>query len=278
MHLNAEQLKTIEHIKHAYQAFTSLLTVNEIQAYEQKFEINYVQGTNTIEGNTLTVNQTADLLINGFTPEGKSLREINEIQNFKKVKTYRAKYRGKTTLDFIKTLHMLIMDNIDLDTAGEFRRNDNIGIAGYELMVTPAILIEQELQRAINEYYEEINNKGHPFETATLFHYKFEMIHPFTDGNGRVGREIFNYMLSKQGYPKLLFIGSDRQTYIKSLKHGNENQFTEMITIFANLISKQHHPALIEKLKKITTTKTTKKTKQQQKRQNTKPRSCPKLT
>lgn len=250
-YLNLDQIKNIEYIKYLYQTFTSLLTTDEIKSYEQNFEISYIQGTTSIEGNTLSLSQASDLLISGLNPEGKSLREINEVQNFRKVKSYRDKYRGKITLDFVKTMHMLIMSNIDLQTAGEFRRLDIIGIGGCDHIVTPAVLIEQELQKAINEYYDDIKNSWHPFEAAVLFHYKFEMIHPFTDGNGRVGREIFNCMLSRIGYPRLLFLGSDRQTYIKSLKHGNEDQFAEMIWIFVDLIFKQRYHVLTENLEKV---------------------------
>jgi Fic family protein len=77
------------------------------------------------------------------------------------------------------------------------------------------------------------------------------MIHPFTDGNGRVGREIFNYMLTRIGYPKLLFLGSDRTTYIKSLKMGNDEKYADMIEVFSDLITKQRLDILKENLKKV---------------------------
>jgi Fic family protein len=131
--------------------------------------------------------------------KGKALREINELQNFKKVKSFRDKYRGNVTIDFIRMLHSLIMSNIDFELAGAFRRTDDVWIQGCELGVTPAELVESELRQAINRYYEKLEKKLHPFEAAALFHYDFELIHPFTDGNGRVGREIFNYMLKKGG-------------------------------------------------------------------------------
>ena len=84
-----------------------------------------------------------------------------------------------------------------------------------------------------------------------MFHYKFEIIHPFNDGNGRVGREIFNYMLMKASFPKLLFLGSERESYLDSLKLGNEEKFREMIGIFAKLITDQRYHILIENLGKV---------------------------
>ena len=112
-------------------------------------------------------------------------------------------------------------------------------------------MIEEELTEIIDDYYKRIAEGCHPFEEAVMFHYKFEMIHPFTDGNGRVGREILNYMLTRIGYPKLLFLGTDRTTYINSLRLGNDEKYSEMIQIFSELITKQRSEILKENLKKV---------------------------
>lgn len=250
-YLTPEQIKSIETVRHYYRTFTRFLTPSEASVYEKAFEINYIQGTTNIEGNTLTRRQAFDLLVNNITPQDKSLREINEVQNFKKVTLYRDKYRGKVSIDFIITLHSLIMSNIDIESAGVFRRIDDIGIVGCDIAITPSIMIKQELTELIKKYYKQIDAKIHPFEAAVLFHYEFEIIHPFTDGNGRVGREIFNYMLKRCEYPKLLFLGKDRDTYIKSLKLGNEDKYTEMIELFVELILTQQRHVLIERLKEV---------------------------
>jgi len=250
-YLEKKLIETLETIRGLYKKYTKLLTVDESQVYEQNFEIMYVQGTTAIEGNTLTLSQTHDLLINEILPDGKTLREVNEVQNFKKVKEYRAQYNNKVTLEFIKELHKLIMNNIDHHSAGSFRRIDSLAISGCELAVTPSMLIESELIGIINNYYQALNNKNHPFEEAILFHYNFEMIHPFTDGNGRVGREILNYMLRKSGYPRLLFLGTERVNYIKMLKLANEENYKAMITNFALLIIEQRLQALKTNLEKI---------------------------
>jgi fido (protein-threonine AMPylation protein) len=249
--LSKSQVIDIETIRSIYNTFTELLTTSEIEVYERNFDVKYIQGTTSIEGNTLTLQQTQDLLIDGLMPKNKSLREINEVQNFKKVKTYRDKYRGKVSIDFIRTLHSLIMSNIDIQSAGTFRRTDEVWIQGCDLRLSPKELIENDLKKAIDTYYEGLEKGMHPFEVAVLFHHEFELIHPFTDGNGRVGREIFNYMLKKGGYPKLLFLGSDRDKYIESLRLGNEDKHSEMIQIFFDLIYKQRYHILIENLKNV---------------------------
>jgi len=250
-YLTFEQLRTIEEIRFIYKTFTGLLTTDEIEIYERNFEVRYVQGTTSIEGNTITLKEAYNLLVNDLPPNQKSLREINEVQNFKRVKAYRDKFRGKVSIDFIKTLHHLIMNNIAIDSAGIFRRIDDIGIVGYDFRVTPSVLIESELNKIIEKYYENLKQGRHPFEEAVKFHHKFEMIHPFTDGNGRVGREILNYMLTRIGYPKLLFLGEDRDAYIKSLKLGDQGNYADMIQAFTGLIIKQRSIILKENLKEV---------------------------
>lgn len=65
------------------------------------------------------------------------------------------------------------------------------------------------------------------------------MVHPFNNGNGRVGREIFNFILSKGKYQKMLFLGEARDKYIKSLKLGNEEWYSDMNEYFADIIISQ---------------------------------------
>jgi len=189
-----------------------------------------------------------DLLVNDIVPKGKSLREINEVQNFRNVIRYRNDYRGRVTSEFIRTLHSLIMANIDHESAGSFRRMDDIGIEGYDLRVTPSILIEEELSEALLDYERKLDEGYHPFEQAILFHYRFETIHPFTDGNGRVGREVLNYMLRASKFPRLLFPGKEREIYIKALRMGNRRMYRKMVEAFSELIIKQRLKVMMENL------------------------------
>jgi Fic family protein len=249
--LGNDIITQLENLRFIYQRFGELLTVNEAEVYESNFEVHYISGTTKYEGNTLTLDQTKDLLLAGILPKDKTSREIYEVDNFKKVVRFRNTYKKKVNLDLIKGLHALVMDNIDIESAGTFRRTNDILIGGCSIDLTPAAVIEDELDQAISDYYSDIKNGVHPFESALIFHYRFETIHPFTDGNGRVGREVLNFMLMKEKFPRLLFLGKDRDRYIAALKMGNDGQYEEMVSSMAELILSQRMGILIQNLEKV---------------------------
>ena len=158
------------------------------------------------------------------------------------------KHKGKVNLKFIRELHSLIMNKIDMhfESPGTFRRHNPVYIGGCDLSVTLANMIEIDLKDLITTYYDAIKTQKHPFEQAILFHYKFELIHPFSDGNGRTGRELLNYLLKKEGYPQLIIPKESREAYISALTLGNNSQNVEMIRIFADLMLKGYEKELAD--------------------------------
>src|SRR5208337_4012469 len=146
-YLMEKQVYALEELRYLVKLSVDILSKSELLAYEEQFEVKYVQGTTAIEGNTLTLQEAGDLLLRGIIPHSRTLREVNEVQNFKSVKAYRDRYKGKVDPAFIKRLHSLIMHNIDEDSAGTFRRTDDIGIAGMDVRLCPSMLIEDELRR-----------------------------------------------------------------------------------------------------------------------------------
>ncbi|HJJ36026.1 MAG TPA: Fic family protein [Methanocorpusculum sp.] len=226
----------VECLRYLYNHLRNLIPAGEMACFEKEAEYRYIHGTTAIEGNTLSYGDTTNLLDYGILPGGKPAREVFEVQNYLNVKKYRDTYTGKITLTFMKKLHSLIMANI-LPDPGEFRTADNILISGYDYQVTPALLIEDELTGLVAWYYQMIRNGYHPFECAVLFHYRFETIHPFADGNGRVGRELLNYLLERSGYPRMIIGAENRSRYLSALHAGNRNDTGAMIREFAGLMT-----------------------------------------
>jgi Fic family protein len=249
-YLSKENAEDIEKIRYFYQSINSLVSLDELKMYEQNFEEHYVHGTTAIEGNTLSLRETQELLEHGIIPKGKSLRDINEVQNYKRVAKFRNEYIGKVTLDFIKKLHEYIMMNI-LDDAGSFRATDGIIIVGRDYQLTPAIMIEDDLELLIDDYYTKIKDGHNPFECAVLFHYRFESIHPFRDGNGRVGRELLNYLLTTEGYPRVLVLAEERSEYLQALDAGDQDRFSDMVNVFAAMLITQRKEVLERNLQAL---------------------------
>jgi len=247
MYLTQDEQRKVEETRYWAPLFHMFLSPSEYEQAETLHETEYIAGTTAIEGNTLTVKQVDELLHKGISPQGKSLREQLEITNAEKAAKYRQDYMGKVSILFIKRLHALVLENIN-DQAGMFRRIDSIGILGEDFAVTPAIQIEDELLEAISNYYTRVRAGSHPFEEALIFHYRFELIHPFIDGNGRVGREVLRHMLARAGYPDILIWREDRERYLNALRDGNKGKTEQMVKAFSDLLLKDNRGKLFREI------------------------------
>ncbi|MDD3043541.1 MAG: hypothetical protein PHW56_11535, partial [Methanosarcinaceae archaeon] len=161
--------REIEKIRYLHKILQDTLTSYELEEYEKNCEYQYVHGTTSIEGNTLDLRETKQLLNDNIAPDNKLLREINEVQNFKLVKNYRDSYKKPVTIEFILKTHQFVMTNIDIEMAGVFRRSNAIGINGYDGLLPPAEIIEESIQGIIDEYYQKVSEGYCPFEQAVLF-------------------------------------------------------------------------------------------------------------
>ncbi len=225
----------------------SMFYPSEYEAVETLHETEFIAGTTAIEGNTLSVSQVEDLIKRGVEPAGKSMKDQLEVLNAEKAGKYRKDYTGRVSISFILKLHELMMDRLKDAQPGEFRRID-VWILGEDVSVTPAIQIEEELNEALNGYYDGVKAGGHPFEEAVIFHHRFELIHPFGDGNGRVGREVLRYMLAKASYPDILLGREDREKYLDALRAGGRGENDQMVKAFADLLVNDKRAKLFKEI------------------------------
>jgi fido (protein-threonine AMPylation protein) len=219
-------------IRNFYSQFLSDLYPSELEKYRDARNVKYIHNTTAIEGNTLTLREAALVIEDGIAPKGKKLREIHEVENFKRVLRYLKSYKGDITLPLIKRLHSLIQNNIDDEQAGNLRRIE-VGVVGSRFEPPPAIFVEEELRDLIN-WYKRNEDSLHSFELAGIFHYRFVQIHPFVDGNGRVARELLNLILERNGYPPMILEVSDREDYLKRLQKADEGDpgpFLELLAL-----------------------------------------------
>ncbi|MEA3558611.1 MAG: Fic family protein [Candidatus Thermoplasmatota archaeon] len=219
-------------IRNFYSSYLTDLYPSELEKYRDDLRVKYVHNTTALEGNTLTLREAAMVLDDGIAPKGKKLREIHEIENFRRLDRYLRGYKGNINIDLIKKIHELVQRNIDDEQAGNLRRIQ-VGIVGSRFEPPPAIFVEEELEDLV-EWYSGNTDELPPFELACMFHYRFVHIHPFVDGNGRVARELLNFILERNGYPPMIVEVTDREEYLKRLKladEGDPKPFLELLAI-----------------------------------------------
>ena len=205
------------------------LTKKEIS---DNFIIEFAYNTTSIEGNTIDLNEARELLEEGLTPKGKTLREIYDLQNTKKV-FETLDFNKEISHELIKDIHARLLENIDART--EYRARDII-ITKSRFKSTPFHLVKADLD-LLMQFYNANQKKMHPFALAVIFHHKFEKIHPFMDGNGRTGRMLMNFILMKNNYPPVIIQKKNRSDFLDALSEADESFVTEAKPEkYANLI------------------------------------------
>ncbi len=192
----------------------------------------FVFNTNAIEGNTLTLKETNLLLNEGITPRGRSLREINDHLNSKKVFYYL--YEGSRGINenLIIKIHDMLLENID-NRKGY--RNQNVRVIGAMFEPSPHRYIKTDIGLLLKWYRKNLK-RLHPVILASIFHHKFEKIHPFYDGNGRTGRMLLNLILIKNNFPPVVLSNQQRKTYYSVLSKADKVTITEITEEFKALV------------------------------------------
>ena len=186
------------------------LTAGEVERLREQFAVEYTYNTNAIEGNTLTLQETA-LALQGITVGNRPLKDHLEAVGHKEALDYVYELVGeRVPLDkrIIREIHQLVLADKPQDR-GVFRSIPVKIMGALHEPVEPA-LIEPELDRLL-AWYEA--DEGPMVARIARFHVEFEAIHPFIDGNGRTGRLLANLELMKVGYPPIDVKYADRRQY-----------------------------------------------------------------
>ena len=213
-YLEKKQVENLDRIRRNYKKYLGKLTPNDFIRFEDATLTSFTYNTNTIEGSTLDLQEVGLILNKGITPAEKDLREIYGVTNMREAFNF-IKTMRDVTEENIKKIHYIVMKNILTEDLGQYRTIP-VRIIGSRLKPPFPLDIQKEMTMLI-EWFNKDKNL-HPFELACILHIKFEKIHPFRDGNGRVGRLIMNSILLKEKYP-LLDIKADRKIrYYKTLE------------------------------------------------------------
>jgi len=208
------EIEKLESIRVDYRYLIRKLSEKQLKDAFDRFTVNFTYESNAIEGNSLTLKDVAIVIFENATIEGKDLREIYETRNLRDVMGMVRKGRFDINHKDIIKVHELLMR--DIDTSVGYKKVPNY-IVGKSIETTPPEKVESKMSDLIN-WYEESIESIHPLSVSTIFHGRFEGIHPFEDGNGRVGRLLSNVILMKNKYPPLIIRKSQRLSYLKVLE------------------------------------------------------------
>ena len=192
---------------------------NLVKNLEEWFRIELTYTSNAIEGNTLSRAETALVVEKGLTIGGKSIIEHLEASNHAAALDFikeqiKLKPSDLKEKDILK-IHEIILDRIDKENAGIYRRVP-VRISGSAVVLPNP----RKVQDLMDEFFKWLKkeDKMHAVELAAEAHYRFVTIHPFIDGNGRTARILMNMILMMKGYPPAIIRKNDRLAYIKSLE------------------------------------------------------------
>jgi len=197
----------------------------EMDNWKKRFSSDFIFNTNAIEGSTITREETELILETGQMIEGKSLREIYEVDNMSEAIRFMNAYKGDISEKFIKVIHAIVQKNIDKETLGKYKRVPNYIGKHYP---THPIFVERRMREELSWYSRNIK-KVHPFELALLMHLKIVMIHPFTDGNGRVARLIQNFILQKNNFVPMIYSNENKMQYYVALSLAGEGKLRPFV-------------------------------------------------
>ncbi len=231
--LSAQQKKELDLIKSLYREDQSLLTTDERAVLESDFLTDYAYQTTKIEGSTLSYKNAELILKHGQVPKYKELRDVYGLQNIVSAWNYLSQYRGECTEQFIKEIHRMVMNNI-LESAGTYRELQvYMGRGRFASKHVPPSPdeVSQEMKRLVRWIKE--SQQVYPVIRAGAVHHLFIAIHPFLDGNGRVGRLLLYYFLHSSGFPPVNILNKEKIKYIACLekaRDGNLKPFVDFIS------------------------------------------------
>lgn len=215
------------------------LPAGVLSKIKEGLALEWTYNSNSIEGNTLSLNETKLVLQEGITIKGKTLREHFEVYNHEKAIDYlyslvSDKYILRS-IDILN-LHGLVLRSIEDDFAGRIR-DAGVRIVGANFTPPNAAKVLDLLDELIT--FTNENPLGlNEIVLATIFHHRLVWIHPFFDGNGRTVRLAMNLLLLKSGFPPAIILKNDRKKYYDALNQANKGSYQKLCLIMIQALER----------------------------------------
>lgn len=186
----------------------------------KRFTEKFVYNTNAIEGSTVQEEEVPGIL----EKQKPANADEMETKGVAKAVEYIRRTKEEISLQVLLKLHKLCFEG-SKHFAGKFRDVDVV-VRDYLGNVIHAGVPKEKLHGYLNDlmrWYKINKKRFKPLTLAAIMHNQFEHIHPFQDGNGRVGRLLLNFILVKNKYPPINIMLEDRQEYYKTLQEYSKN-------------------------------------------------------
>lgn len=208
-----------------------------LKSIKDSLSIEWTYNSNSIEGNTLTLQETKMVIKDGFTIKGKSLREHFEVVNHQEaiefVESLASNEYVLNKLDIL-SIHHLVLQKIEKDFAGKYRTS-GVRISGANFVPPNALKVD--------EFVSELIDFANDSEVdilirSAIFHHRFVWIHPFFDGNGRTARLLLNLILMKSGFPPAIILKNDRKKYYDALNQANNQDYSKLVLLILQAVER----------------------------------------
>jgi len=182
-----------------------------------------VYNSNAIENSTLTLKETEKILLEMEVSRDISLREVFEAKNLARVISYKKNkvQDGKLDKELILLLHQMLIGGIDDEICGRFRQPGEYVRVGTHIAPPPE-QVEKMIEALLFDF--ENDQANYPLDKIANFHLGFETIHPFCDGNGRIGRVLINYQLLQLGFPRIIIRDKEKKYYYQAFTDFRESK------------------------------------------------------
>jgi Fic family protein len=200
-----------------------------------------VYNSNAIENSTLTLKDTEDILLGDVVKKDHDIREIYETKNLAKINATALDNPNKpVTAKLILEFHRILLTGIKDDWAGRFRSGREWVRVGAHVGANPDF-VEQLIEELVVDYGKQ--DDRYFLDKIAWFHAEFETIHPFNDGNGRLGRVLINQQLIALGLPPVIIQNkSKRASYYPAFdSYRVTGKFDDFTEIFASLLTESLH-------------------------------------
>jgi Fic family protein len=218
------------------------LSLNQVKSLKTLFDVDFTFNSTAIEGNTLTLQETRIVLMDGITIGGKTICEHLEVINHKEAIDYIESIAHQKPQELTKNdllnIHSIVLRGIDTANAGKYRtvpvyiRKKN----GEIYKFCDPLFVKDEMDNFFSWLISAHNL--HPMWFAAEVHTRFVTIHPFVDGNGRTARLLMNLGLLQSGFVTSILKVAKRTEYLDAIEEwqdtANKEPLVKMIAESVN--------------------------------------------